>query len=350
EIGTLVPSSSLQMICAILAMEPIDAVICFARDFGGGSITENVQSFILENCIRTADTQFQGAYLKRLLKKLISEIEYCGGVVLDELYEQYASHMIGLNDWDHCSNGNSKVLKKISFIYPGSSCLDSCGYISSCFGFKKFNVQLMCSTNMLEGDTGCCIWPSSLFMSEFILSHPEIFASKCCFELGSGVGLVGVCLSHVKASKVILSDGDLQTLANMKCNLELNDVKHVHYLHLPWEEESTSENHLRLHGLKPDVILGADIIYDPLCVPHLVKLLAAVLNRDGHWPGRNPVAYVASVIRNVETFDCFVSVAERSGGLSIEDITGKNRVLNFLPYLRSYQRCAVRMMKICYKS
>ncbi|RYR65409.1 hypothetical protein Ahy_A03g011341 [Arachis hypogaea] len=43
-------------------------------------------------------------------------------------------------------------------------------------------------------------------------------------QIGSGVGLVGLCLSHVKASKVILSDGDLSTLANMKFNLELNHL------------------------------------------------------------------------------------------------------------------------------
>jgi hypothetical protein len=41
---------------------------------------------------------------------------------------------------------------------------------------------LQCSINMLEGDTGCSIWPSSLFLSELILSHPELFSNKLCFE------------------------------------------------------------------------------------------------------------------------------------------------------------------------
>jgi len=77
---------------------------------------------------------------------------------------------------------------------------------------------------MLEGDTGCSLWPSSLFLSEFILSYPEIFSTKCCFELGSGVGLVGICLNYVGASKVILTDGDTSTLTNMKENMELNNL------------------------------------------------------------------------------------------------------------------------------
>ncbi|KAL3639624.1 hypothetical protein CASFOL_017531 [Castilleja foliolosa] len=88
----------------------------------------------------------------------------------------------------------------------------------------ELEVKHRYSVNMLEGDTGCSIWPSSLYLSELILSFPELFSDKCCFEIGSGVGLVGICLSYVKASKVVLSDGDLSTLANMKANLELNHL------------------------------------------------------------------------------------------------------------------------------
>lgn len=37
------------------------------------------------------DLKWQGPYLRKFLKKLIDEIESSGGIVLDELYEQYAS-------------------------------------------------------------------------------------------------------------------------------------------------------------------------------------------------------------------------------------------------------------------
>lgn len=37
-----------------------------------------------------------GPYLKKVLKKLIAEIEADGGVVLDELYEHYAFMMTSL--------------------------------------------------------------------------------------------------------------------------------------------------------------------------------------------------------------------------------------------------------------
>ncbi|CAA0832338.1 S-adenosyl-L-methionine-dependent methyltransferases superfamily protein [Striga hermonthica] len=363
--------SWLHMISAFRALEPPDAVISIARELGGGSITESVQSCIWRHCISKADLKWQGPYLKRFLKKLIFEIESGGGLVLDELYEQYASYMISLQD-DEADQGNSRVLKTITFLFPNG---DSSGF-GSCL--ENLEVPLRCSVNMLEGDTGCSIWPSSLFLSEFIISYPELFANKSCFEFGSGVGLVGVCLAYVKASKVILSDGDLSTLANMKVNLELNHLSPrnhtlgnllhhdmVNIVCLPWE--SASEDDLRCFA--PDVILGADIIYDPSYLPHLVRVLVVLLknshsdseinnSREFCAPqeekttgrvlpngGLGRVAYFASVIRNIDTFNCFVELAE-GANLVVTDLTENVRVSTFLPYLRSYPRSTIRLFRI----
>ncbi|KAK6150044.1 hypothetical protein DH2020_017569 [Rehmannia glutinosa] len=362
ELNISIPSC-LHMVSAFRALEPTDVVISFAREFGGGSVTENVQSCIWHHCISKADLKWQGPYLRRFLKKLILEIESSGGLVLDELYEQYTSYMISLRDYV-ASKGNSRVLKTISFLFPN----ESRGF-ESCPKSRKLEVQLRCSVNMLEGDTGCSIWPSSFFLSEFILSFPELFANKCCFEVGSGVGLVGICLSHVKASKVILSDGDFSTLANMKVNLELNHLRTgnqtsgniVHCVCLPWE--SASEDDLR--GFSPDIILGADVIYDPSCLPHLVRVLAVLLKHDRsdsdlsagrdsdtspdelliHPPAEGRVAYIAFVVRNIDTFNYFLALVEQAN-LKITDLTEKIQVSNFLPYLRSYNRSTIRLFKI----
>lgn len=305
----------------------------------------------------------------------------------------------GFQDED-VSKGNSRVIKRISFLFP-----DECSGLSSCPKTKKLAMSLQCSLNMLEGDTGCSIWPSSLFLSEFILSFPEIFSNKLCFEVGSGVGLVGLCLAHVNASAVILSDGDLSTLANMKLNLESNlqqsrsDFQEgttypsgVKCICLPWE--SATENELQSYA--PDIVLGADVIYDPLCLPHLVRLLSILLkggtsapcnqqntssvkeckqrdestspgcsyatswcqrNVEGSCssssfmegaistPKKGTVAYVASVIRNVETFNYFLQLMEQAN-LTVNDITGKVKPFNLLPYLKSYPRSTIRMFYI----
>ncbi|XP_075505356.1 uncharacterized protein LOC142542554 isoform X2 [Primulina tabacum] len=413
------PPLQLHMVSAFLAMEPPDVVISLARDFGGGCLDDRVQSCIWRQCICKADVKLQGPYLKRFLKKLILEIESDGEDVLDELYERYAFYLTSLQDND-VDKGNSRILKSFSFLFS-----DESSGLVSCPKSRNLEVQLQCSLNLLEGDTGCSLWPSSIFMSEFVLSFPEIFVNKCCFEVtyvlyicyslyqlclcfkslrmyfrsvtpftscvfvlnltqkhqeplspslsccnsdflrqqvGSGVGLVGICIAHVKASKVILSDGDLSALANMK----------VQCVCLPWESASKED----LCSFSPDIILGSDVIYNPSCLPHLVRVLATLLRPDsslhnerrfnhslqekvtsngspaseilGHPSANGPVAFFTSVIRNIKTFDYFLALAAKAD-LIVMDITEKVEIFEFLPYLSSYPRLNVRIFKIYFQ-
>lgn len=358
-----------------------------------------MQSFIWNGCINKSDVKCNLPYLRRFLKKLIVEIESNGDVVLDELYEKYIYCLALVKD-DELAKGNTRMLRRFSFLFPRD-----CSQAWSCQIFRKLEVALQCSLNMLEGDTGCSIWPSGLFLSEFILSFPEVFSDKSCLEVGSGVGLVGVCLAQANCSKVTLTDGDLSTLANMKLNLELNHLatdvlghaqktNTVQCLYFPWESATANE----LREIMPDIVLGADVIYDPLCLPHLVRVLKILLKRgdlnlrhvyngckdycppdwrcfesketssacdldlyvgkeeingDRHAKhlspglGQEPVAYIASVIRNVDTFNYFLSLAEKEK-LSVSDITETMKPLDLLPYVKSYQRSSIRMFRISY--
>ncbi|KAK1401585.1 FAM86 domain-containing protein [Heracleum sosnowskyi] len=389
------------LISAFLAMEPPDWLLSLARVCGGGSVTESVQRFIWDQCISRAVSEQNGnfyrPYLKRFLKKLIVEVESTGAYVLEEFYEQYATFMISVKD-DDMAKGLSRILKSVSFLFP-----------DDCSNFGKLVIPLQCSLNLLEGDTGCSIWPSSLFLSEFILSFPEKFSGKTCFEVGSGVGLVGICLAHVRASKVTLSDGDLSSLANMKLNLDLNQLspksgllepsREVECKYLPWESASECE----LQDIMPDLVLGADVIYDPLCIPHLIRVLSIILRQrkadshaldessehlhDENFAGtceeretldrhlkefdslysmspctsnkssdrwretikQVPVAYIASVVRNIDTFNYFLTVAEQAD-LSVTDLSEEIQVLDLLPYMQSYQRSNVKLFCVSYSS
>lgn len=381
------------LVSAILAMEPSECLISHARACGGGSITYQVQQFILDHCI-SKPNDFYAPYLNNFLKKLITQIESHHGTVLDQFYELYAHYITSSKDGS-LGKRDSRIVKRISFLFP-----DGCSDVQKCPHSRVLTFPLQCSLNMLEGDTGCSIWPSSLFLSELILSRPELFSNKLCFEIGSGVGLVGLCLAHVKASKVILSDGDLSTLANMKFNLELNnlnvetdmlqrneDTSTVKCLYLPWESASESQ----LQDIVPDVVLGADVIYDPVCLPHLVRLLTILLNPTdldfrgqltsckGHSPnsihengepyckgaidrsdGRyktvkndgcngqqkeTPVAYIACVVRNVETFNYFLSLGNQAN-LDIDDLTDSLKPMNLLMYMQSYNQADIKLLRI----
>ncbi|KAK6233172.1 hypothetical protein SCA6_003245 [Theobroma cacao] len=399
----------LHLFSAFLAMETTDTLLSlaslalFGRECGGGKITDEVQTFICNECLDFSIGK-GNEYMKKFLKKIITEVESRNGYVSDDLYEEYVPYMTSSKDFNLFKE-TGRILKCISFLFHAD-----CVELSSCPSSRNLVVELQCSLNMLEGDTGCSIWPSCLFLSELILSFPHIFLGKSCFEVGSGVGLVGICLAYVKASKVILSDGDLSTLANMKFNLEMNHIntetdlpetstenpKLVKCIHLPWESASEKE----LQEFMPEIILGADVIYDPSCLPHLIRVLAILLSKkkscDKNQKGsfRNsstevtcadgkansssqgqvlnahgsdsssshaydisitgvnnaaslgsradPVAYIASVIRNIDTFNHFLALADQAN-LTISDLTSTLRPLDLLPYMRSYDRSSIRL-------
>ncbi|CAN0897097.1 hypothetical protein LINGRAHAP2_LOCUS18921 [Linum grandiflorum] len=213
------------LVAAFLAMEPSDCLISIARECGGGLVSEQVQTFIWENCINQAVIQAaigNEPYLKKFVKKLIVEIESTHGNVLDELYEQYGCYMTSLKE------ESLRACKHISFLFP-----DGSTELSSCPESRKLVIPLNCSLNMLEGDTGCSVWPSSLYLSEFILSFPKRFSGKSCFEVTYMLVLVLAWLEFVSlmsklprtlSVQVVLTDGDLSTLANMKLNLESNHI------------------------------------------------------------------------------------------------------------------------------
>ncbi|KAG9457445.1 hypothetical protein H6P81_001953 [Aristolochia fimbriata] len=412
---------AVQLLSAFLAMESTDYLISLARDCGGGSITEEVQNFIMNHFFKNhvnECTLLCKSYIEKFLKKLIITIESSGQEVLEGLYEQHACCLAPLKD-DNVSSEIRRICKSISFLFPDHS---QKTILSPAIFFEIQDhllvIPLRCSLNMLEGDTGCSIWPSSLFLSEFILSYPEMFQEKSCFEVGSGVGLVGIALAHVNASKVILSDGDQSSLENLKFNLELNHQKAennpqnsssrenlVECVYLPWESASEIE----FQNYSPDIVLGADVVYDPACLPHLVQVLSTLLKtrKSNLYQGQNsssngsvrmndmilkmdhpktcktdaychlleetkvaasdkieqrnasfstssstnsvdglsPVAYIATVIRNIDTFNCFLSLADEAN-LSVVDITETNKPLNLLPYMRSYDRSSIRLYKL----
>ncbi|KAK7397232.1 hypothetical protein VNO78_18399 [Psophocarpus tetragonolobus] len=361
-------------------------------------------TFRVLNLPRQGD--FHAPYLKNFLKKLLTQVELDQGCVLDPLYELCAHYMASVKmsesakefhfffpmvNHDAAGDVFPLIFISVSFILPfvGKRVrLGCCSNLRSCPQSRVLAFSLHCSLNMLEGGTGCSIWPASLFLSELILSHPELFSNKSCFEIGSGVGLVGLCLAHVKAYKVILSDGDLATLSNMRFNLELNhlnveadllqrneDPNMVKCLYLPWESASESQ----LQDIMPDVVLGADLIYDPVCQPHLVRVLSIVLNSGfcrqhesckglspnvKHDNGEDndkdaidisdctnipskeaPVAYIAYVIRNIETLNYFLSLGEQAN-LDIVDLTDSLKPLNLLCYMQSYNQANVRLLRI----
>ncbi|XP_070580604.1 protein-lysine N-methyltransferase EEF2KMT-like [Ptychodera flava] len=76
----------------------------------------------------------------------------------------------------------------------------------------------------------------------------------------------------------------------------------VSILTLDWEHVTREE----LEQISPDIVIAADVVFDPSIVPHLVNVLNIILSHSN--PARSPVtAYVASTIRSEDTFHHFLA-------------------------------------------
>lgn len=102
--------------------------------------------------------------------------------------------------------------------------------------------------------------------------------------------------------------------------------------------------------------LGADIIYNPSCLPDLVRVLSTLLHQeklpshreDMSCPRKHPVAYITLVIRNAETFDRFLGLVEEAS-LAMKDLTQTCQPFNLLPYMQSYDRSTIQFFMLSAK-
>ena len=137
------------------------------------------------------------------------------------------------------------------------------------------------------------------------------------------------------------------------------------------------------------------MIYDPVCLPHLVRVLTILLNRKKYSSSRQnascegcspdfevhgtnqhnledaddrsdgkgntiyneandprskeaPVAYIACVIRNIDTFNYFLSLVDQAK-LDIKDLSDSLKPINLLPYMQSYSQASIRLLYITCK-
>lgn len=70
-------------------------------------------------------------------------------------------------------------------------------------------------------------------------------------------------------------------------------------------------------------------------------------SNGGSQKKQGTVAYLATVIRNFNTFNCFLRLAE-DAHLSVVDLTETKQPLNLLPYMRSYDRSSIRLFAVSF--
>ncbi|XP_035471808.1 protein-lysine N-methyltransferase EEF2KMT isoform X2 [Scophthalmus maximus] len=264
--------------------------------------SEFISEILKQTCLHRLCREFppSARYRRRFLSELIRR-EAAACDPLDELYDALAE-VIGAEDAGDCYK---------SYLLP-------CGEAVS----LSESVALIS-----EGTTGLVTWDAALHLAEWALDHRHTFTGRTVLELGSGVGLTGITICRsCSPSRFVFSDCHPGVLHKLRANVRLNGLDErqapaVSVEHLDW----TAATEEKLREIGPDVVIAADVVYDPDVVVSLVTLLSKILRRS------TPEVLVCSTVRNPETYGGFKLQLENAG-LRHHVITGAGA--HVFPYNR----------------
>jgi len=153
-----------------------------------------------------------------------------------------------------------------------------------------------------------------------------LITNKRILELGSGSGFLGIIVASLQQSDHTCDEGihasgtiwltDVNDVVLSRCreNVQLpcnrsSSHPNLNYCSLDWSDAlNSAESPLRsiLHDeIKPNLILGADLVFDPYLIPALVGTLHISLQHGAD-------AFIALTVRNEDTLSQFLRTAEQS--------------------------------------
>ncbi|NXL91147.1 MET23 protein, partial [Alectura lathami] len=113
---------------------------------------------------------------------------------------------------------------------------------------------------VLDPQYGMCVWPCAVVLAQYAWFHGRSLRGRRVLEIGAGVSLPGLVAAKCGA-EVILSDSEElpQCLAICQKSCLMNSLPQVPVIGVTWGRISPE-----LLSLAPvDVILGADVFFDP---------------------------------------------------------------------------------------
>uniref|UniRef100_A0A3P8QH70 FAM86 N-terminal domain-containing protein n=2 Tax=Astatotilapia calliptera TaxID=8154 RepID=A0A3P8QH70_ASTCA len=259
------------------------------KDLQSSGSSELISQVLKQTCLHPLCRKFPPSvrYRRLFLSQLIRRLEASGCEPLDELYDALAE-VVGAEETMECYK---------SYLLPAG------GAVS-----LMENIALIS-----EGTTGLVTWEAALYLAEWALENQQVFTGRTVLELGSGAGLTGIAVCRSCSPKrFIFSDCHSTVLQKLRDNVRLNGLSEqttpaVSVEKLDWT--AISEEELREIGA--DVIIAADVVYDPDIAGSLAKLLSIVL-RCSSAEGL-PQVFICSTIRNLETYGGFKQQLEAEG-------------------------------------
>ncbi|KAJ7665208.1 hypothetical protein DFH06DRAFT_309176 [Mycena polygramma] len=204
---------------------------------------------------------------------------------------------------------------------------------------------LLESRTMIEsGTTGLRTWIASLILAQHLNANPALVHGKRILELGSGVGFLGsvvaslqlladpsvpgmICMSDINESVLERCRDNTQ----LPCNLSTSHPD-VRCCFLDWSAALDPDGIAPLTSLlndelAPDLILGADIVFDPDLIPPLVEVLRLAVRPQN-------TALIALTVRNPATMRKFTDAVQTSG-LCLEKLDFQVHDRGFIESLES---------------
>ncbi|KAL3160989.1 hypothetical protein ABBQ38_009378 [Trebouxia sp. C0009 RCD-2024] len=273
-----------ELLCGIWQLQSPKEVVQLLRNAHAGKITPEAQLLLVE-CLRKSHRLYQPErnYCSRLFRALVLAVEEDRVELEDELADLHAQNLIRRDIQFEAgvttqTSADGWCYKTYAYNLEHPSALQSSGSsdpqqqltttqnlhgttVHHLFGL----ITLKLAVNLFEGATGCHEWEAGFMLAEFVLSNAGLFRGQECLELGCGAGVVGVALSRVGAAVVHLTDGNAAAVDNCRHNLAINhctsspdnamaNSQVVEVTQMQWEEPC---------GLQPDIVLAADVLYDP---------------------------------------------------------------------------------------
>ncbi|ODV90570.1 hypothetical protein CANCADRAFT_44215 [Tortispora caseinolytica NRRL Y-17796] len=216
-------------------------------------------------------------YRYSLAKRLVAQWERRGLEIPEEFYEKYAACLL-----ESGSDSNDDVQTTVV----------------SYFVTRETPIRSIEAPNLIafNGGTGYRTWEAALVLVHYL--HDRELDATRVLELGCGTGIIGIsCALRARPpEQVVLTDIDGDVLAVCAKNIALNDVADVCTIQpYAWGEPLESP----LDAPPFDLIVGADITYDPTLVPLLVRSLSLLLKNQ------NNKALIACTKRNPDTLKVF---------------------------------------------
>lgn len=260
-----------------------------------------------------------------VIKGVVGDLDRRGAEMSDAMAEMAVAYSM--------STGDAEEAKSGYILYTGSPIL--------------MTGKALVRTANAHNQVGMKVWSAGLFLAECLLAAPQLTRGRQVIELGAGTGCTGLilALSTKPPTKITMTDFDEEVMANLQKNIDVTRNTNSHSMcdtdcrRLDWMEclrsEVSSEDLCSSLGVKsPPVVIAADCCYSEDLIPSLLDVLSKLLSfrtveksSTNHHRVQEGVALIATMVRNLDTYNYFIKCLDSMVRLCYRDISDQTHEL-----------------------